>query len=213
MALSLAQATADVRNLLNEPSAVFWTDGEIEDWLAEGTAIISSKSHSVEADDDITLVANQLIYTSSDHAFIADVLAPYTAIYDNGSNKYKGLELVHAKQIGNLLTFTAGAPRYLAFHNRSIYIWPLPSTSTAGNTVSLLYAKESSDFTELKDEFQHLAILWAQIRAYEKDMKWQTAGGLKQQFYSELNFEKADKIMRQGESPQSVKTGRATRNG
>ncbi|MHA2067442.1 MAG: phage adaptor protein [Candidatus Thorarchaeota archaeon] len=213
MALTLAQATTDVRQLLNESTAAFWTDVEIQDWLLEGTGVVASKSHSVEAEDDLTLVANQLIYTSSDHTWIADVLVPYTAIYDNGSNKYKGLELVHAKQIGNLLTFTSGDPRYMAFHNRSIYIWPLPSTSTASNTVSVLYAKETTDFTELKDEFQHIAILWAQIRAYEKDQKWQTANALKQQLYSELNFEKADKIMRQGEGTQAVKTGQATRNG
>jgi hypothetical protein len=213
MALSLVQATADVRQLLNEPSAVFWTDAEIQDWLAEGTGIVASKTHCVEQDDDLTLVTNQLIYTSSDHSFIGDMLVPYTAIYDNGSNKYKGLEVVHAKQIGNLLTFTAGAPRYIAFHNRSVYIWPLPSSSTNGNTVSILYAKESTDITELTDEFQHLAILWAQLRAYEKDMKWQTANALKQQFYTELNFEKADKITRQAEGPASVKRGQATRNG
>lgn len=213
MALTLADALADARNLLNEPTAVFWTDAELTDWIAEGTILVSSKSHCVEADDDLTLVTNQLIYTSSDHTWIGDMLLPYTAIYNNGSNKYKGLEIVHPKQIGNLLTFTAGAPRYVAFHNRSIYIWPLPSTATNGNTVSFLYAKETNDMTELKDEMQHLVILWAQIRAYEKDMKWQTAAALKQQFFSELNFEKSDKIMRQAEGPQSVKTGQATRNG
>jgi hypothetical protein len=210
MALTLSSATADVRQLLNEPTAVFWTDSEIEDWIKEGTRIIASKTLSVEADDDLTLVANQLIYTSSDHSWIGDCLEIYAAIYDNGSNKYKGLQMVHPKQIGNLLTFTAGDPRYVAFHNRSVYVWPLPTSAKAGNTISILYATETEDFTLLKDEFQHLAIIWAQARAMEKDHKYQTAMSLKQQFFSELDFERKDKTDREGEATQSVKTGQST---
>lgn len=207
MSLTLAQATTDVRDLLNEPTAVFWTDTEIEDWIKEGVIKISSKLHGVEADDDLTLVENQLIYTSTDHSWIGDCMAIQAAIYDDGANKYKGLQFVNPKQLGNVKTFTSGDPRYYGFYNRTIYIWPLPSSTTAGNTISFLYAKETNDITELQDEHQGLAIIWAQIKAYEKDMKWQTAAALKQEFYSELNFEKADKHLRQGEPEQAVKQG------
>lgn len=207
MALTLADATADVRQLLNEPSAVFWLDAEIEDWIKEGTRIIASKALCVEADDDLTLVTNQLLYTSSDESWIADCIEPYAAIYDNGSNKYKGLIFVHPKQIGNLLTFTAGAPKYYSFHNRTFYVWPLPTSTVNGNTISILYSSESEDITVLKDEYQHLAILWAFAKAKEKDMKWAEAAQLKQQFYSELNFERADKHDRAGEPPAANKTG------
>lgn len=207
MALTLADATADVRQLLNEPSAVFWLDAEIEDWIKEGTRIIASKALCVEADDDLTLVTNQLLYTSSDESWIADCIEPYAAIYDDGSNKYKGLIFVHPKQIGNLLTFTAGAPKYYSFHNRTFYVWPLPTSTVNGNTISILYSSESEDITVLKDEYQHLAILWAFAKAKEKDMKWAEAAQLKQQFYSELNFERADKHDRAGEPPAANKTG------
>lgn len=207
MALTLADATADVRQLLNEPSAVFWLDAEIEDWIKEGTRIIASKALCVEADDNLTLVTNQLLYTSSDESWIADCIEPYAAIYDDGSNKYKGLIFVHPKQIGNLLTFTAGAPKYYSFHNRTFYVWPLPTSTVNGNTISILYSSESEDITVLKDEYQHLAILWAFAKAKEKDMKWAEAAQLKQQFYSELNFERADKHDRAGEPPAANKTG------
>lgn len=207
MALTLADATADVRQLLNEPSAVFWMDAEIEDWIKEGTRIIASKALCVEADDNLTLVTNQLLYTSSDESWIADCIEPYAAIYDDGSNKYKGLIFVHPKQIGNLLTFTAGAPKYYSFHNRTFYVWPLPTSTVNGNTISILYSSESEDITVLKDEYQHLAILWAFAKAKEKDMKWAEAAQLKQQFYSELNFERADKHDRAGEPPAANKTG------
>ncbi len=209
MALTLTDAQNELRSLLNEPTAVFWTDGELETWIKEGVRMIASKTHAVEAEDDLTLVSSQLIYTASDHSWIGDMLSPYAAIYNAGSGKYKGLEFIHPKQIGNSLTYTPGAPRYYTFHNRSIYVWPLPTTSTAGKTVSILYATETEDITALKDEHQHLAIQWGQIRAMEKDMKWQAAAAQKQQFYSELNFEKTDKSMRDAEGIRSVKAGKS----
>jgi hypothetical protein len=211
MALTLSNAVDDVRQVLNEPTAVFWSDAEIEDWIKEGVRVIASKAKAVEADDDLTLVTNQLIYTSSDHAWIADCLALYAAIYDDGANKYKGLIEVHPKQIGNLLTFTAGDPKYFCLHNRSIYIWPLPNSDTNTNTVSFLYAKESEDITELKDEFQHMAIQWAIMRAKEKDQKYAEATAIRSWFYSELQFETDDKHFRTTESANDVKIGKPKR--
>lgn len=210
MSLSLAQMTTDVRQLLNESTATFWTDTEIQDWLAEGTRIIATKCLCIEDSDDITLVADQLTYTSSDHSWIADCLKPYALIYDDGSNNYKGIEMVHPKQLGNLLTFTSGPPRYYAFHNRRFYIWPLCSSTENGNTLTCLYAKESDDPTDLRDEFQHLAIQWAFARAKEKDHKFQEAGMIKQDLMQQLQFERQDKIAEGGEGTQALKTGRST---
>jgi hypothetical protein len=209
MALTLVQAVADVRQLLNEPTAVFWTDAQLEDWIKEGTRIIAAKTLAVEADDDITLVTNQLVYTTAngDGAWIDNCLEQYAAIYNNGSNKYKGLQFIHPKQIGNLMTYTAGEPRYYSFHNRSFYIWPLPSSTYNGNTVNVLYSTETEDVTALQDEFQHLAILWAFAKAKEKDMKFAEAGALKGQFFQELQFVRSDKTLRAPESTAVVKTG------
>jgi hypothetical protein len=207
MSLTLIKGIADVRQMLNEPTAVFWTDLEIEDWIKEGTRIVVSKTHGVEADDNLALVANQLTYTSVDEAWVADCMWVYTAIYNNGSNKYKGLQFVHPKQIGNLLTFTSGDPKYFSFHNRTFYIWPLPTSTIAGNNILMLYAKETEDFTALPDEFQHLPIMWARAMAYEKDLRHAQAAGIKQNFYSEMQFERNDKTTRPGEPARGVKAG------
>jgi hypothetical protein len=207
MSLTLVKGIADVRQLLNEPTAVFWTDLEIEDWIKEGTRIIVSKTHGVEATGNITLVQNQLSYTSTDSTWIGDCMWAYAALYNNGANKYKGLQFIHPKQIGNLLTFTAGDPKYYSFFNRAFYIWPLPSSTIVGNTVLTMYAKETEDFTLLPDEFQHLAIMWGQAKAYEKDMKHAQAAAIKQNFYSEMQFERNDKTTRPGEPARGVKAG------
>lgn len=207
MALTLSESVADVRQSLNEPNAVFWLDSEIEDWIKEGTRIVASKTRSVEADDTITLVADQLVYTSADESWAGDCLAVYAAIYDNGSNKYKGLQFFSPKQLGNVHTFTAGDPRYYAFHNRSFYIWPMSTATEATRTISVLYAKESDDYTELPDEYQHLPIMWATAKAYEKDLKFAQSSALKTNFYSDIQFERVDKITRPAEHERAVKAG------
>jgi hypothetical protein len=209
MALTLVQAVEDVRQLCNEPSAVFWTDSEFEDWIAEGTRIIAGKALCVEGSDNITLVTNQLIYNNADGVttWAANCLEQYAAIYNDGNNKYKGLQFIHPKQIGNVMTYTSGEPRYYSFHNRSFYIWPLTSSDYNGNTINVLYAKETEDITDLNDEYQHLAILWAFAKAKEKDMKFQEAQQLKGQFFQELSFLRQDKVVRMPETTQAVKQG------
>jgi hypothetical protein len=165
MALTLANATTEARDHLNEASAVFWSDAQLQRWIQEGTRIVASKALACEADDSITLIADTLLYTSATGAgytWIGDCMEPYAAYYDDGSNTYKGLIKVHPRELGNVATFTAGDPKYYCLHNRSIYIWPLTTAAivTAGGTVMVLYGKETDDITELKDEFQHMPITY-----------------------------------------------------
>lgn len=202
MSLSLANAITEVRDSLNEAVAVLWSDAQITKWLQEGSRIFSSKTLMVEADDSITLVANQLLYTSSDHAWIGDCIEPYSAYYDDASNKYKGLIKIHPRQMGNLALSTSGTPKYYCIHNRSIYVWPLTTAAivTAGGTIMVLYAKETDDITEVSDEYQHLPIIYAVAKCKQRDEKFGEASGLLTQFYSEVNFERADKHARETDS-------------
>jgi len=207
MSLTITEAVTNVRQLLNEPAAVFWSDAEIENWIKEGVRIVASKIRGVEADDDLTLVTDQLVYTSADDSWISDCMAAYAAIYNNGANKYKGLIYSSPKQLGNVITFTPGSPKYYSFHNRSFYIWPLPAAAQSGHVISILYAKETDDIAELPDEFQHLPLFWGQAKAYEKDKMHAQAAAIKQNFYSEVQFERVDKTTRPAESARSVKAG------
>jgi hypothetical protein len=202
MALTLANAITEARDHLNEATAVFWSDAQLTKWIQEGTRVVSSKALAVEADDSITLIANQLLYTSADGAgytWIADCIEPYAAYYDDGSNGYKGIIKVHPREIGNVATFTSGDPKYYCIHNRSIYIWPLTTAAivTAGGTVMVLYSKETDDITELKDEYQHLAINYAVAKAKFRDRAFGEAASIINQVYQELNFERKDKHARE----------------
>jgi len=207
MSLSLADAITEVRNILNEASPAYWTDAEITSWIQEGTKIVASKTLMVEDDQTISpLVANQLSYTSSDETWIADMIEPYTAIYDDGSNNLKGMIKIHPRQVGNLATYTPGPPKYYALHNRQFFIWPLSSAAVAAvGSVRVLFAKITNDITDLTDEYQSLAVQFALSRAKQKDQKFAEAQSLLQQFYNEVNFERQDKHVRETDSVQSFR--------
>ena len=207
MSLTLAQGITEVRDLVNEASAVFFSDAQITKLIQEGTRIFSSKTLLVEDTQVLDPpIANKLVYSSTEETWLATTLAIYAAIYDNGSNVHKGLIKVHPRQIGNLATGTAGPPKYYCFFNRNLYVWPLPSaTVIASGQISFLLSKETDDITEVTDEFQHLPIMYAIAKAKQRDQKFADATSLLAQFFQELNFERADKHDRTVDSIESFK--------
>jgi len=202
MSYTLATATTAVRNGLNEDTAVFWSDTEIQGWIQEGSLLFTSATLLVEDTDDITLVANQLSYSSSDHSWIGDCVEVYSAYYNDKSNNYAGLIKGHPRSLGHLDTFTAGDPKYIMLHNRTLYVWPLTTAAivTAVGVVTVLYAKVTNDITAIQDEFQIWPIVYALAKCKQKDRREQEASSLFTQFYTMLNFERSDKHARETDS-------------
>lgn len=207
MALTLANGVTAVRDVLNEATASFWSDTQIENWIKEGTRTFASKSKLIQTLGDITLVADQLYYDVSDEAWIADLLKIHTAYYDDGSDNFKGILKVDPKQIGNVSAFTPGDPKYFCVFGRNVYVWPLSTAAmvTAGGTISCLYSKETEDFTEVPDEFQHLPIAYALGRAKQRDQKFQEAQAFFAQFNAEVEFESLDKNDREQDTLDNFK--------
>jgi len=208
MALTLTTATTEVRDALNEVTAVFWTDIQIQAWIKEGCRIFSSKTLMVEAEDDITLVANQLSYSSSDHSWIGTCIEPYAAIYNDSGTTYKGLLKSNPRKLGNVATFTAGVPKYYSLHNRKIYVWPLTTAAlvTGGSIISVLYAKYTEDIADLPDDYQHLPVIYSVAKCKQKDQKFAEATALFGQYYAELDFERSDKHAREEDTLDMFKT-------
>ena len=202
MSFTLATATTAVRNGLNEDTAVFWDDTELQTWIQEGCLLFSSATLLVEDTQDITLVANQLKYTSSDHSWIANCLEVYSGYYDDQSNNYAGMIKAHPRQLGHLDTFTAGDPKYIMLHKRELYIWPLTTAAivSAGGVATVLFAKVTNDITAIQDEFQIWPMMYALAKAKQKDRREAEASSLFTQFYTMLNFERSDKHARETDS-------------
>ena len=208
MSLTLSDAVTEVRDLLNEASAVFWSDTQIENWIKEGTRIFSSKTLMVEDTQDLDpLIADQLSYSSSDETWIGDMIEPYAAIYYDGSSKWKGLIKVHPRQLGNLALGTSGPTKYYTMHDRKLYVFPVPNATivAAGAKITMLFSKESEDITDLTDEYQHLPIVYACGKAKQKDQKFGEAWSLMSQFFQEIEFERSDKHAREVDSLDKFK--------
>jgi hypothetical protein len=202
MAYTLSTATTEVRALLNETTASFWSDTEIQNWIKEGVMDISTKALLVEDQQNITLVTDQLTYTSSDHAWIADVLKIIGAYYNDGAGTYKGLIKIHPRLLGNtdLGEDAAGRPRYYCFHDKTFWLDPVASATENNNVITVLHSKKTNDITLLEFEYQHLAIKYAAAMAKVKDRKYHEAQLLLTQYTTGLNFERSDKYEREVDS-------------
>ena len=208
MSLTLADAITECRDNLNEATAVFWTDAQLTKWIQEGVRLFSSKTLMVEDTQIIDpLVADQLSYSSADETWVGDAMEIYAAIYYDGSSRYKGLIKVHPRQLGNLALSTSGPTKYYTFHDRKIYLWPVPNATiiAAGATITFLFSKETDDITTITDEFQHLPIIYATAKAKQKDEKFAEATSLLSQFFQEIAFERNDKHYREVDSLDKFK--------
>lgn len=199
MALTLPQAITEVRNCLNEDISVFWSDTEIEGWIKEGCKDFSTKSLMIEDDLDITLVTDQIIYTSSDEAKIASILEPYTALYNDGSDNWNGILKAHPRMIGNESMNKPGRTRYYSLHNKKIYVWPPPSASIVGSGayIKILYAMETDDITQFTDEYQHFPIWYAKAMALYKDRRHAEGSSYMSLYSASTSFEREDKHNRE----------------
>lgn len=199
MSLSLANAITEVRYVLNESTAAFWSDAEITAWIKEGTRIFASKSLLVENTNIVDpMIVSTPYYDSADESFLGSVMEIYSVIYFDGTSTYKGLIKIHPKQIGNVALSTAGPPKYYCLFNRNLYIFPLASAAVAAaGTLEILSSIETDDITIIQDEYQHLPIIYAIAKAKQKDEKFGDAATLLSQFFQEISFERQDKHNRE----------------
>lgn len=199
MSLSLANAITEVRYVLNESTAAFWSDAEITAWIKEGTRIFASKSLLVENTNIVDpMIVSTPYYDSADESFLGSVMEIYSVIYFDGTSTYKGLIKIHPKQIGNVALSTAGPPKYYCLFNRNLYIFPLASAAVAAaGTLEILCSIETDDITIIQDEYQHLPIIYAIAKAKQKDEKFGDAATLLSQFFQEISFERQDKHNRE----------------
>jgi len=75
---SKANILTEVRNILNEPAALFWSDDEINEWIDQAAVDISSKAMCVEASGALTLASGTLEYAEP-----TDCIKVYAVVYGN----------------------------------------------------------------------------------------------------------------------------------
>lgn len=193
MSYTIAQIITKVRELLNEELGAFWTDTELTGWIQEATIDLSSKLLCVADTGTITLVQDQYVYSSTDESWIGSCLKPKSMWYDSSSGPIS-MQMIRIQQFGHTDAFDS-EPKYYHYENaqRRFYILPVPDSSVAGDTVSVVNVYETDDATLLKDEYQPLVFLYVVYKAKLKERLYQEASYAYQQYALNLKFEKQDK--------------------
>jgi hypothetical protein len=185
-----ATARTQVRSLIGESSASFWTDTELDNWIKEGTEIISSRALCLQDTDTFLLVTSQYEYTdlvTNGAAGVTDIVKVWGAIYLNPDDEYIGLKRVEPFQISNLPLMKAGPPKYYYHFDDKIGILPLPTSGQNGDSVKIYFSKQSQTIGDLPNEYQALTIWFCASQAYKKEHRYTESDKFYQMFLEELN--------------------------
>ncbi len=206
MAYTLSTAVTRTRELLNESTASFWTDAEIQEWIKMGVIDISTKTLCVKRRDYFTLSTNTQVYTKADLAVnTSDVIVKIQyAWYDDAmaalTLKRTTPELFGAYQYGT----DTGPPKEYFEDNEEIFVWPIPSSDENGDKVHLSYSYVTDAIADVQWNYQPLAILYACSMAKAKDEHFQQAALYQQMYLNAINFEREDKYDK-GIEPTALK--------
>lgn len=203
MSYTTTTATIRIREIINEDTADFWDDTEIQEWLSQGCYDFSVKTRLVETSGDITLVDGQMIYDSTDLADLAYMLDIKTAYYDDGTNQ-RTLQRISSDHIGNIQV-SSGRPRYFFEHNKKIYLQPTPTSTEAGNTITVLFSKSADSIDDLKDEYQWYPILYAITFCRAKARQHGEAVMMQQLYLNGISFLRGDIYDKSPEITESFK--------
>lgn len=188
---SVAEARSQVRVLLDEPTAGFWTDDEIDSWVVEGTGDVATKTLCVEAKDTtVDVVDNQNFADEPTDCIKIHAIQ----FFDNAATSYRGMAEIHPRLFKHLPNSNAsgGDPFYWFHYRDRIYLDPTPVSTDASDKLHVFFAKYSSDITDLPDEYQPFVIKYATSMARLKERKNVEAVRLYIEYLNDLRYHRAD---------------------
>ena len=196
MAFTLTTATTEVRALLNESSASFWSDTEIENWIKQGCLDWTEKSLLLSKEDTITTSTSTYKYTTSGNSYIDDAILTMHAEYSN-----KALRRINYEQLRGhtqLALASDAAPQYYWDQydgtTFTFYIAPTPSSTYNNKTITVTFACRTDDITEIPYEYQQAIFLYAYSKAKTKERQFQEAALAWQQYVNGINFARRDSL-------------------
>lgn len=195
---SLSTSVTAVRTLINEDTAGFWTDTELENWIKEGTLDWCAKSLLMVYHDTITLVSGQQTYTTSTSNLINSSIRTLHASYDNVALQRVSYEQI-MKHNARSLSSDATPAYYFDIYNgtsMTFYVGPTPTDTEAGNTIAVIFAYATDEFTLVPWEYQPTIFLYAAHKAKLKERQYQEAYLYYQQYINNIVFSRADNINR-----------------
>lgn len=197
MAFTLNQAVTEVRAIINEETASYWSDTEIQSWIAQGCLDWCEKTLSYILEDTITLTTNTVQYTTSTNSYIDNAMLVLHAEHNNKALKRLRYEQLRGHNAPAALGSDA-APKY--FYDQydgttfTFYIAPTPSSTYNNTLVTVLFASRTDDITALPYEYQQQIFLYAASKAKAKERQFSEASLFWQQYINNIQFARLDSL-------------------
>jgi len=191
--LSAEEALAQLRVDLNETAVKFWSDQQLSDFIVRGCMDVSTKTHCVQATASVPVVATQLEYDDQAN-HLENIAIRYKPAGEDADSR--SLRRINPRAIGHLDMSDPGLPFYWYQFAKKIGVWPMSTAAmvSAGDTLNVYYSKSTGAITDLPDEFQPLALLYAKYLALKKDKKHGSASQVMAEYVNLVNFYRADLI-------------------
>jgi len=201
---SLLMIRNEVRKLLNEPVAVFWSDDELDSWIRHSCVEISRHSLGIERKSAIALTG------AIEYNFAIPgekITRLYTVLYsDSGSfnNDVEGLAQIHPQQIKHLAQ--DGTPKFYYLFAGLIGIYP----DNAVGTVYVYHSVTSDQPMSVPEELQTLIILHTVFLCRLKERKNQEAAMFFSYYVNALRQYRADIFERPPDTKEKFQMGDRT---
>lgn len=194
MAYTLATAVTEVRALINEATASYWTDSELQEWIKQGCLDWCEKTLLLTKDDTITLATDTYSYTTSGSSYIDSAHMVTYAEYNNVALQRVSQEQMRGHNAMKLASDPA--PKYYTETwdgtDLAVLIGPTPSATYNGQTVTVEFAMVTDDITELPYQFQQHVFLYAASKAKNKERQYGEARLWWQQYQNNVSFARRD---------------------
>ena len=189
-----ADSVLEVRYIINEATASFWSDAEIQAWLDQGISDITSRALCFQTSDTITLSTSVYEYsTTTGSVSVSAIVKILGAFYISPDNEYIGLKRIYANQIADLPYMASGPPKYYYHYANKIGILPLPTSTESTNLVRIYFARQASGATlalriaDLPTEYKPLLYLFAASMAWKKEHRFAEANATYATYLQQLN--------------------------
>jgi hypothetical protein len=195
MAFTLTTATTEVRAILNEASAYFWSDTEIQNWIKQGCLDFCEKSLSLIKADTITLATSTYKYTTSGSSYIDDAIHALNVEHNNKALRRITLDQMRGHNQIELATDSYPKYYYDTYDGLTytFYVGPTPSSTYNGESLTVLFACRTDDITEIPYEYQQTIFLYAASKAHAKDRQFGDAQLMWQMYINNISFARMDR--------------------
>lgn len=200
---TLENTRTKIRDLLNEATAGFYTDAQINRWINDGERDIAEKGFAlchIDTATDITVSTRLVAFTAYKVGYVE---------YTYGMAEGLGLRRITANQVGKLADNAATPQRWFPI-GTNIGIEPIPDVGTYDLNL-YVYDYPSIEVTvdsaipEIPPEFRPLLILFGLVKGLEKIQRTSQAAQIYGIYLNELSHTRQDKIETQIDSWDMVK--------